>query len=147
MYIRIDHSTPSNLLHNSFAPHSSDFCPASGHSASLTAPDLCFLPRFASSPSRIVPEYSFLDARGLGAYEGQRIETLREVGLGTQTSNLKLNSQLEVYHEALWVGALCAELRLKNTHCFGNSGIKSTTSLNETHMVSCIKVDELNHFP
>nr|BAJ87943.1 predicted protein [Hordeum vulgare subsp. vulgare] len=29
--------------------------------------------------SKIVPEYSFLDARGLGAYEGKRLEALPEV--------------------------------------------------------------------
>ncbi|XP_009593478.1 uncharacterized protein LOC107803401 isoform X2 [Nicotiana tabacum] len=29
--------------------------------------------------SRIVPEYSFLDARGLGAYEGKSLDTLSEV--------------------------------------------------------------------
>ncbi|KAK9669422.1 hypothetical protein RND81_13G128700 [Saponaria officinalis] len=29
--------------------------------------------------SRIVPEYSFLDARGLGAYEGRALETVSEV--------------------------------------------------------------------
>lgn len=29
--------------------------------------------------SKIVPEYSFLDARGLGAYEGKRLEVLPEV--------------------------------------------------------------------
>ncbi|XP_077220504.1 phosphoglycerate mutase family protein [Tasmannia lanceolata] len=29
--------------------------------------------------SRIVPEYSFLDARGLGAYEGKRLESVMEV--------------------------------------------------------------------
>ena len=29
--------------------------------------------------SRIVPEYSFLDARGLGAYEGRRLAAVNEV--------------------------------------------------------------------
>ena len=29
--------------------------------------------------SYIVPEYSFLDARGLGAYEGKRLESVSEV--------------------------------------------------------------------
>lgn len=29
--------------------------------------------------SRIVPEYSFLDARGLGAYEGRTLDSIREV--------------------------------------------------------------------
>ncbi|CAI6006827.1 unnamed protein product [Closterium sp. NIES-64] len=31
--------------------------------------------------SRIVPEYSFLDARGLGAFEGQPLEMMSEVGV------------------------------------------------------------------
>lgn len=31
--------------------------------------------------SYIVPEYSFLDARGLGAYEGKNLESVSEVGL------------------------------------------------------------------
>lgn len=31
------------------------------------------------SRSYIVPEYSFLDARGLGAYEGKKLETISEV--------------------------------------------------------------------
>ena len=30
--------------------------------------------------SYIVPEYSFLDARGLGAYEGKSLESISEVG-------------------------------------------------------------------
>lgn len=30
--------------------------------------------------SYIVPEYSFLDARGLGAYEGKKLEAVSEVG-------------------------------------------------------------------
>lgn len=29
--------------------------------------------------SRIVPEYSFLDARGLGAYEGKQLADIKEV--------------------------------------------------------------------
>lgn len=29
--------------------------------------------------SNIVPEYSFLDARGLGAYEGKNLESISEV--------------------------------------------------------------------
>jgi len=29
--------------------------------------------------SYIVPEYSFLDARGLGAYEGKKLESISEV--------------------------------------------------------------------
>lgn len=29
--------------------------------------------------SYIVPEYSFLDARGLGAYEGKNLESVSEV--------------------------------------------------------------------
>jgi len=30
--------------------------------------------------SYLVPEYSFLDARGLGAYEGKKLESVSEVG-------------------------------------------------------------------
>lgn len=30
--------------------------------------------------SYIVPEYSFLDARGLGAYEGKNLESVSDVG-------------------------------------------------------------------
>ena len=33
--------------------------------------------------SYIVPEYSFLDARGLGAYEGKRLEAVSEVSIMT----------------------------------------------------------------
>lgn len=31
------------------------------------------------SNSYIVPEYSFLDARGLGAYEGKKLDSISEV--------------------------------------------------------------------
>ena len=31
--------------------------------------------------SRIVPEYSFLDARGLGAYEGKALAAVNEVSI------------------------------------------------------------------
>ncbi|BBN15591.1 hypothetical protein MPTK1_6g20840 [Marchantia polymorpha subsp. ruderalis] len=36
--------------------------------------------------SRIVPEYSFLDARGLGAYEGRKLSTVDEIYAGDSES-------------------------------------------------------------
>jgi hypothetical protein len=38
-----------------------------------------FLLFFFYFASRIVPEYSFLDARGLGAYEGKSLSVLSKV--------------------------------------------------------------------
>lgn len=37
--------------------------------------------------SRIVPEYSFLDARGVGAFEGQPLEAMGEIYLGDSSSS------------------------------------------------------------
>lgn len=46
--------------------------------------------------SYIVPEYSFLDARGLGAYEGKKLESVSEVGFSLFCF-LYFNSAIYIY--------------------------------------------------
>lgn len=41
--------------------------------------NLCNVLCWLGFPSYIVPEYSFLDARGLGAYEGKKLKSISEV--------------------------------------------------------------------
>jgi hypothetical protein len=49
------------------------------HNMSTESPCSCWL----LDCSRIVPEYSFLDARGLGAFEGKSLDALPEVSICT----------------------------------------------------------------
>lgn len=39
--------------------------------------------------SYIVPEYSFLDARGLGAYEGKKLDSISQVRFEKMSSHFK----------------------------------------------------------
>lgn len=46
--------------------------------------------------SHIVPEYSFLDARGLGAYEGKSLDTISEVRCCFRTQSHEYDCRIHV---------------------------------------------------